>query len=173
MRRRCPASVARAARVALGACLLSGCLIPFPIEEQPPEINYPPYYAEGTVSPSPDRWHEYDPLADGPVVVFDVGVVDDPNLGDVLFYRWFVDFSAEGGGLTALGELGPSERGEIRFEYPPCFERRVGGEVEHRIDLVVSDRPFLEGSATQAVPDDAGVLHLTWFIRLDDRLCDQ
>lgn len=156
--------------IAAGLGLLTGCLIPFPIEEEPVEVNEPPFVDVRTVSPVQGLL-DYDREADGAEVAFEVGSVDDPNAGDVLFYRWFVEFDPDGGGRVFQGVLRPAERGAIDFQYDPCQQPREGGETLQKVELIVSDRAFLDGSIGQAVPEDAGVAHLIWFVRLDDRRC--
>lgn len=152
---------------------LAGCLIPYPIEERPIEINYPPFYVEGTISPTPDEIHEFDPRVDLDGVLFRVAL-DDPNLNDQLEYRWFIDYNRDTGAPIQADSLSPGESGAIAYPFQPCLLPRTGGETIHRIDLFVADRPFLQTPGppvNQRVADGTGTLALTWFVRLDDRLC--
>lgn len=148
-------------------CLLTGCLIPFPIEEAPAEVNLPPSINEGTVFP-PQGIIDYDPCTDDAQLFFEVGGVDDPNPDDVLFVRWFVDSR-----IDFLADQTPGERGQpLIHSYGPCSQSFAADETLQKVELVVSDRPFVEG-VTQDVPADAGVRRVIWFVSLDFRRCLQ
>lgn len=154
---------------------LAGCLVPYPIEERPIEINYPPFYIDGTLSPTPDSIREFDPQVDVEVL-FRVAL-DDPNISDQLEYRWFINYNPVTGAPIDFGTLSPGESGAISYPFDPCVQvgnRDDDSDVMHRIDLFVADRAFLPGPpANQRVANGTGTLQLTWFVRLDARLCGQ
>ncbi|MCB9549046.1 MAG: hypothetical protein H6706_24860 [Myxococcales bacterium] len=160
--------------------LLGGCLIPFPIEEQAPEENHAPACEAEAYVPPADEIRDYDPLTDGDEVVFQISGCDDPNEDDRLFWRWFIDYNPLTGFIADRGEAPPDQRGgAIRFAVAPCELSRTGGEVLHRVDLIVADRPFLSSPEdaqqaerrNQILPRDAGSHRVTWFLRFDDRRC--
>jgi hypothetical protein len=154
--------------------LLTGCLVPFPIEERPAAVNYPPFYINESVSPSAARVRDYDPRADGDAVVLRVGVVGDPNATDSLFARLFINFDPnESNGLFGNATLRPGQTGPLEFNVDPCRHRRgLSGETTIAVDLIVSDRPFNADAVNNAVPDDAGTFTISWQIRFDEETCD-
>ncbi|MGK0362156.1 MAG: hypothetical protein ACI9U2_004476 [Bradymonadia bacterium] len=150
------------------AASLAGCLVPYPIEERPIEINYPPFYIDGTLSPTTDSIREFDPRVEEDVL-FRVAL-DDPNISDQLVYRWFINYNPVTGAPIAGDTLQPGEARTVSYKFRPCLESQTG-ETIHRIDLFVADRAFLSGPpSNQRVAAGTGTLKLTWFVRLDD-LC--
>lgn len=156
---------------------LAGCLIPYPIEERPIEVNYPPYFVKGTLSPSLEDLIEFDPRVDVDGVTFRV-VLDDPNTSDQLAFRWFINYNAITGAPITQGVLPPGESGGISYTFEPCTHPSpavdANGDVIHRMDLFVADRAFLQTQGTpanQRVAAGTGTLQFTWFVRLDDTLC--
>jgi hypothetical protein len=156
---------------------LTGCLVPSSIEEQPAPQNFSPSCS--TFEPRADEIQDHDPRVDG-AVLFEAFDCDDPNGDDRLFWRWFVDYNPLTGIIAARGELRPSERGDtVQFSFDPCTLPRSGGVVLHRVDLILADRSFLSAPEdaqqadrrNQLLPREAGAERVTWFLRLDDRLC--
>ena len=166
---------------------VSGCLVQMPLEQEETPENQAPRYQLERLTPSPERIISYDPeLSDGAPLDFFVGGLNDPNSGDALFWRVFLNYqglyyhpihrSNRGAGLSAL------LRAEgIRFQVDPCLDFRVfESEGPHRVELIVSDRPFIqeseeEGSITarpnQALPSEAESFTIRWFISFSRDRC--
>ena len=169
----------------LTCTLLSHCILPMPLEQEAPIENLPPSYNTATLTPSPEQLVDYDPeLSGGAPLEFFLGGLEDPNIEDALFWRVFLNYqgiyyhpihrSNRGAGLVESQRT----RG-IRFQVDPCLDFRVfGTEGPHRVELIVSDRPFLfeeddtrEERPNQALPDDAKNFTVRWFLRfLDGKL---
>ena len=160
---------------ALCAVGLAGCLVPYPIEERPLEVNYPPFIVAGTLTPSTEFLHEFDPRVDVDGVLLRAAV-DDPNASNQLFFRWFINYNEDIGAIANSGDISPGESQTVEYLFRPClqaFSPNAQTEIIHRIDLLVSDRAFLQAGtpANQSVPSGAQTLQLTWFVRLDSGLC--
>lgn len=153
------------------ALSLTGCLVPLPIEERPAPINHPPYALVRTVQPPPGPY-VFERRTDGDDLTLRVDVVSDPNPTDSIFGRWFINFDRETGfNLSTPVNLRPGETGPLEFSFPPCQQRQRLAEVEVvSVRLVLSDRPF-EDSLGDAVPDDARVAIIEWWIELDADAC--
>ena len=170
-------------------CLLgaSGCLVQMPLEQEETPDNQAPRYQLEQLIPSPERIISYDPeLSDGAPLDFFIGGLDDPNAGDALFWRVFLNYqglyyhpihrSNRGVGLSAALRMEG-----IRFQVDPCLDFRVfESEGPHRVELIVSDRPFIqeseeEGSVAarpnQALPSEAESFTIRWFISFSRDRC--
>ena len=166
---------------------VSGCLVQMPLEQEETPENQAPRYQLERLTPSPERIISYDPeLSDGAPLDFFVGGLNDPNSGDALFWRVFLNYqglyyhpihrSNRGAGLSAL-----LRTEGIRFQVDPCLDFRVfESEGPHRVELIVSDRPFIqeseeEGSITarpnQALPSEAESFTIRWFISFSRDRC--
>jgi hypothetical protein len=137
--------------------LLAGCVVPPPLEEEPPEPNLPPVIVrdekEDPLQPSEVRV-PLDPMLDLEIRI----PVDEPNVNDSLELRVFLD-----------------ERPLFQLERPPSDNvRRVFRAI---VDLpcasilsdsagllvgVVSDRAF--DGPDREVPEDAGTSSVEWVI---------
>lgn len=182
--RRAPRPPARAGLLSgLASLLLSGCIVPFPIEAEEPTPPYPPFLRVGFVQPPVTRVVVYDPELDpdGAGLEFSTGPLGDPN-DDRLFWRWFYNY---GPGSTAIEDASPiqglaAEQHEsgIRLRVRPCTELRprFPDTTIHRIELLVADQPFLldgegEGTRNQVLPADAGQLRVVWYLTFDAARC--
>ena len=166
--------------------LLLGCLVPMPLEPEALQENQSPRYQRETLSPSPELLLRYNPeLTEGAPINFFVGGLSDPNRQDALYWRVFLNYqglyyhpihrSNRGAGLNeSLREEG------IRFEVDPCLDFRVfESEGPHRVELIVSDRPFLserdgeiEGARpNQDLPEDALSFTIRWFVSFSRDRC--
>ena len=153
-------------RVVVLALVLGGCILPVSPEFEDPEPNLSPYLVSAK-----------------PAINAVVGenqkievTLADPNPGDLLFLRGVFNYPE----FTAASRLSLSEtlppsvgRGEVRERVaviePTCFRDFVGAP-DHRVMLIVSDRPFADASALPNFPFDnvkpeARVLKLTWLVR--------
>ena len=165
------------------SALMSGCVIPMPIELDDTEENFAPSHDPSWVTPSPSQVIAYDPVVEeGAELSFKIGALDDPNVGDVLFWRVFLNYqgrfynaiyrSNRGGGITL------SQRVEgIDFSLSPCIDFKLFNiEGPYRIELIVTDRPFLDESGesvliNQLLASDAKSFRVHWFIELPQELC--
>jgi hypothetical protein len=168
----------RAALLALG---LGGCLVPMPLEEEPEAQNLPPYLDSGQsrITPGSDAVIDYDP-ADGQTLSFSIEGVFDPNPEDRIFWRAFVDYRPPlSFGIRAQNNLGlqPGPDARITVRLDPCNE--FFGDTLVPVEVIVADRPFLSSdeepdqtdTPNQNLPTGAGSFTLTWFVRLDRKLC--
>ena len=150
-----------------------GCLVPFPIEERPLEVNYPPFSVAGTLTPTTERTREFDPRVDVDGVLLRA-VLDDPNASDQLSYRWFINYNENTGAPIDNGTIPAGEGGVAEYRFRPCLLPRIAGETIHTVDLFVADRAFVQAPGppvNQHVAAGTQTLKITWFVRLDDRLC--
>jgi hypothetical protein len=148
----------------------TGCVIPFEPEFEEPTPNLSPF----VVSASP-------PI--GSVVPANQELrvlLADPNEGDILFARWIVNYPP----FSANSRFSNEDRiprsasgSQVRDRYtsfvPQCFRDLAQGIENHRVMLVISDRPF-EGTSSaefpfDAVSDDAHALRVTWTVA---QLCE-
>jgi hypothetical protein len=164
------------------AVLLSGCLIPLPIEEEQVPDNEPPSYTFGLIRPVFTRTVQYDPELDpeGQGLEFSTGPLDDPNPDDRLFWRWYFNYGLGSTAIETNGPtngLDPAQRGQgVALKVLPCDDlRRRFPEIDlHRIEVIIADRPFIndpDGPRNQALPADAGQIHLVWFLSFDPARC--
>ncbi len=154
--------------------LLSGCLIPMPIEEELQQENYPPFYSPGDVKSDPDRLPDFDP-SQAEFLVLSVTGVGDPNLEDLLYYRWFIDYDLSR--AKPIHEQGQVVGDAISATFNPCevvpSDERTKDNL-HTADLVIADRPFAsnddpdaEGTRNQMLPPDARYVRIRWYFRIN------
>ena len=162
---------------------LNACVIPMPIELDESEANFAPSYDSAWVSPTPTMIVEYDPvISRESILEFDSGPLNDPNQADTLFWRVFLNYqgrfynaiyrSNQGGGISL------SQRDEgVRFSVDPCLDFKLFTfEGPYRVELIVSDRPFLQDSdesilINQILANDAMSFKVHWFINFPQELC--
>ncbi len=170
------------------SCCLSGCLIPLPIEEEPAEVNWPPFFDPGQVEPNYNKIiRDYDPRVHGAERPITLDSIDDPNPEDLIFWRWFVNY--QGRPYKLIYEDGPKfglspelrSKG-ITFKLVPCelpVTVAQDGVEFHTIELIVADRPFVDPSEeapdeqtpNQVLPADAGSFRVVWFLEFDRAIC--
>ena len=160
-----------------------GCLVTFPIESQLDEVNLPPYFMPDFVSPATEQVVDFDPEREGSIE-FSTGPIADPNGADRLFWRWFFDYRRATFNLPvefseANGADPQQLEAGLRKEVTPCSEPTyslLNDEEIHRIELVVSDRPFANSTVddprpNQMVSEDGHYFRLVWFVRFDRSKC--
>lgn len=146
-------------------CLfVSGCIIPLAPEFEPPGSNLSPYIVSAS-PPVGSRLNEQEEI---------VVVLADPNLGDQLFVQWAFNFPEDDrvNIRFAIAETLPAalDGSEVRNRAarirPLCSRDLVEGLPQHRVMLIVSDRPFIitPDNPFDAVPEDAHVVRANWFI---------
>ena len=143
--------------------LISGCIVGMPIEETLQEANL------------------------APVLRFQTGKIVDPNGEDRLFWKWFINYEPNTGrGLVEEGPgdgLPPENWGAegITINIQPCSNGNLLDSPTniHRIELVVTDRPFRGNSSRtdpnarpfQEIADNATSIKLIWYLQFDDTDC--
>ena len=163
---------------------LSGCLVGMPIEETLTLDNLAPQLNLEQVSPPIDQIVEFRSGFDE-VIVFQTGTIIEPNLGDRLYWRWFLNYRAAtfnalielSSGLGTFPEDLSSEG--IERTIKPCSEplySLVGSDVLHRIELIITDRPFKGPSPddirpNQMIGDNGTSAKLIWYFRFDRTQC--
>ena len=155
--------------VAMLLCGTAGpaCILPPPIDEESPDANRPP-----TIDPI------FPALENGEAVRLDCNgrpevfsaIINDENLRDSLYYRFFVDyFRLQPADLFAIEPVRvvPQPNGQARIAtqqisiLDPTLQERPTDV--HIIELLVSDRPFDDGNpdipATEAarIPVSGGL----------------
>ena len=172
--------------LSLSGLSLCGCLLPVPINAPPAEVNYPPFQDPTQVDPSPARTVTYDPET-GDALVFRTGPLDDPNEDDRLFWRWFFNYQPSANYVLVFEEGAAEGRSPdqllngLEFPLNPCpFPPPFSSpEPVERVDLIVSDRPFVDSldeppgtpNPNQVLPEDARAFRLTWFVLIDRGKC--
>lgn len=174
----CPPIIASVHRLALLASLaVTGCLVPAPLEEEPPEVNLPPFYDPAQVQPSFRQIFPYNPQIHGRILTLSVSGIGDPNPSDHIFWRAFVNYDPRfSSGIWAAGDDQPgATRAEIILS--PC--NLVQTDAILPVELIVADRPFLNSdeepepaeTPNRYLPEDARRFHIVWFIQVDRSLC--
>lgn len=155
-----------------------------PIEEALVLDNLSPQISLEQVSPPIDQIVEFRPGLDESVE-FQTGGVVEPNSGDRLYWRWFLNYRAAtfnapielSSGLGTFPEDLPSEG--ISRIIKPCSEplySLVGSNTLHRIELIITDRPFKGPSPDDARPNQmigatGTSAKLIWYFRFDRTEC--
>jgi hypothetical protein len=163
---------------------LTGCLVGMPIEEALVLDNLSPQVSLDQVSPPIDQIIEFRAGLDESVE-FQTGIVVEPNSGDRLYWRWFLNYRAAtfnapielSSGLGTFPEDLASEG--ISRTIKPCREplySLVGSNTLHRIELIITDRPF-KGPApddtrpNQMIGENGTSAKLIWYFRFDRTEC--
>lgn len=162
---------------------VTGCVIPMPIELDETEQNFSPSHDPSWVNPPPSQIIHFDPqLTTRKTISFELGPLEDPNEADTLFWRVFLNYqgrfynaiyrSNRGGGILPLRRVEG-----IQFTLTPCLDFKLFTfEGPYRIELIVTDRPFLndggDGSfINQLLSDDAQSFRVHWFVSFPQELC--
>jgi len=147
------------------------------VADDPPVVNRPPAIVPGQVSPP-----------EGIVTLnancaqhqFQLGVIEEQDLQDRIFVRWFIDYDAETRPFVVQDNLLGSEQTDTAREAPsfilePQSPRQFPNSIliapdgYHRLEAWVSDRNFEPGDPpNRRVPDEARVDHAWWLIRFTD-----
>ena len=166
--------------------LLTSCLAPVDgpiISDNPPVTNRPPAIVPGQVSPP-----------EGVVTLnanctehqFQLGVIEEQDLQDRLFVRWFIDYDSETRPFVVQDNLLGSEQTDAAREAPsfvlePDSPRhfpqgiQIAPDGYHQLEAWVSDRNYEPGApANRKVPDEARVDRAWWLIRFtNDTPCPE
>jgi len=159
----------------IAMCFSSGCLIPPPIEPEPPEINRAPFI-------DPDRVLPADPfivVTDSTPISIAASQLFDPNVENALFYAFL---GQRGGQLkNSQAQIAPDltdlHRGVyVQYEgadfvFNPCGVATRDAESE-TIFLYVTDRPFQEITSDSVTPaDDAFMVSFSWVFQIAEGAC--
>lgn len=147
--------------------LVASCVIPVHPEFDEPETNTAPYLLVSDPQPLETL------SATGMERFIRVTLADD-NAGDELFLRWMIDWPPAGQlqRLARQDRLPPStegkpERPEDVFQ-PDCLEHNIAsGLKQHKVLLIVSDRPYKSFDPFDDAPSDAKVLKIGWLLNLE------
>jgi hypothetical protein len=152
----------------LGLAGTPGCILPL-APEFVEETRAPPFVVTAR------------PAVGSRVSTFEGGfevVVQDPNSTDDLHVRWVIDYPpfidnlSRPFDVSKQGNLGPGQTNRHRVALAPnCLQHRISPTIsQHRLMLLISDRPFEEMPAArnpEKVPPDAHLLQLVWMFDLD------
>jgi hypothetical protein len=171
--------------------LCQACLIPMPIEQEPVEPNYQPYYLFEQTMPVPGELVLYEP-AQQENISFLVAGLNDLNEDDLLYWRVFLNYEGKYYNAIFRSNIDNGLDREawskgISFELDPCFDFKIFNlKGPFRIELVVSDRPFLdlnEGTIdqngeeafilfpNQMIPEQAKSFRIHWMVDYDKNNC--
>ncbi len=131
--------------------LLTACVMPPPVEELPELQNSPPRILPNSLTPQSTSGFKRVSIR-CPDVEFYASLTD-PDVGDTLYWRVFLDYFADPYPLdTEVRPISPDPRGKqvshpIFFTIDPSDERfdvhsRLGEP--HLVELLVADRPFYD-----------------------------
>ena len=165
------------------AIVMSGCVVPMPIESIGEQVNLPPYYVSDFTSPRPDQVIDFDPNEETSIEL-NTGPIGDPNPNDRIYWRWFLDYRpitsdfpvefSEANGAT------PDQLIDgIRKDFRPCATgttRLLSDDNVHRVEVIVADRLFITSQPddplpNKTLPDNAQHFSIVWFIRFDRTDC--
>jgi hypothetical protein len=166
----------------LGTCGVAGCLVPAPIDEETVPPNYPPVFAPETVTPAFEQEITYDPAVSTEPISFEIPDITDVDANDRVYWRWFINYDARFNDRIAAVGLDVGAKpidGKTRISYSvsPCDDfAAFTGRTLHRVEVLVSDRPFLPDdentvAGNQRLPADAGHFRIVWFIAVDPTAC--
>ncbi|HJX63944.1 MAG TPA: hypothetical protein VJ860_08315 [Polyangia bacterium] len=150
---------------------ISACVVPVAPQFEDPGGNYSPFVASSV----PTAGAELPASPDSTYTI--QASLGDPNLDDVLWARWLIDYPPYDPSISLLARedrLPPSgsvNREFIRFA-PSCSDNQiVSGPASHRVTLSVADRPFLSPDRAPDLPLDSVstegfVVRTTWIVNL-------
>jgi hypothetical protein len=151
---------------------ISACVVPVAPQFEDPGGNYSPF----VVTSVPTTGAEV-PASAGSTYTIQV-TLGDPNLDDVLYARWLIDYPPFDPSASRLARedrlpsSGSVNREIIRFA-PSCSDDQiVSGSASHRVTLSAADRPFLPADQAppdlqlDSVPADGFVVRATWIVDL-------
>jgi hypothetical protein len=134
------------------AALAGGCVVPVG-----PKFEDDPNYAPYIVAATPTRGSNVPTIdEDAPEPAFSV-IVADPNVNDVLYVRWIVDYPKYDPHITATpvrlevppnGAVVRDKVAALQFT-PDCILNNIAqGIAQHRLTFAVADRDFLRPDRT-------------------------
>lgn len=158
-------------------------MIPLAPDFEDPESNYPPYVFSST--PAVGEVITFNQTGNQTSTPEITVTVADPNRGDLLYVRWIFDYPKyDDNSRLVAWDANPvppaSNGGEVREPLrfaPSCSLHNIArGPTEHRLLLVVSDRPFINPDVARppeyrldAIPDGARRVRASWTLKLECR----
>ena len=165
--------------------LLSGCLLPSPIEEGQPFENSYPVILPNQLSPNPTVRPVKILYVDCPEYRFRASVID-PDAEDEIFWRFFINYDQDNDPFAEnVSSIPPVENDpsaqvigfavatdDTRFSFRRPTPEQLFQE-PHTVELLVSDRPFSppedeRDPLGRAVQKDGLTAHFIWTIQLSD-----
>jgi hypothetical protein len=177
--------------IVLVGVICEACLVPMPIEQEPIAPNYQPYYLFEQTMPVPGELVLYEP-AQQENIRFVVAGLNDLNQDDLLYWRVFLNYEGKYYNAIFRSNIDSGLSKEdwskgISFELDPCFDFKIFNlKGPFRVELVVSDRPFLDLNAieldqngeeefillpNQMLPDQAKSFRIHWMVDYDKNNC--
>ena len=151
--------------------VFSGCLYAPPLEERT-DVDSPPVLREVTPDPTQEE-HIVVEDADEPMA-FRIGTVEDQNLDDTVYVRWFVDYDPAFPILQDL-DRHPPVGTVVRptawlLDVRPCSAVATASDRRFYVEAIVSDRDFDDDVLPKfrRLPADALSVHLGWRVRIDE-----
>ena len=145
------------------------CVVPMAPQFEDPPGNLPPYL----VSSVPVAGAELRASTDPTDTI--EATLGDPNLDDILWVRWLIDYPPYDALLSHVAQqvilptTGAVERETIHFAASCSDNHIASGLASHRVTLSVADRPFLPAQEAppdlllDSVPVQGFVVRATWF----------
>jgi hypothetical protein len=158
-------------RALLALLALSGCILPPPVAVQE-SVNHEPFIVDEAARPQKAFVEVNFNCA---VCVFSVQV-EDPDLGDRLFFRWFYDYEAQPDAapfcVTSLAP--PNDPNaprdlvscDVSINEPP--RGNPDDDTIHTLEVWISDRDFVvtdELPRNRVVPEEAKIARKQWTVR--------
>ena len=153
--------------------LVTGCL-GAPVEEEPPDVNLPPYISPEFLTPDREvLWVE-----SAEPVELAVETLLDPNPEERLYYV----FIGERTGLLEQSNVSAVPTDDlyrdafyqfdrVAVDVDPCAER-LRDHTDELIRLFVSDRPFDRVTEAEVEADDDGFIAAhRWLLRINEQIC--
>ncbi len=142
----------------------TGCILGPPVEAVPEEDLFPPQIVLDQVTPPPGGLLKVEQWELCRSMQFKIGKVVDGNISDVLYVRWFLDWtgpgSMDGFIIDRFIPAGDStERSSTRLEYNLELNELIDDGKTHALTVVIADRALVDtvgiGFATN--PDGSAV----------------
>lgn len=141
--------------------ICAGCILGPPVEGEPQEELFPPYIVIDQVSPPPQRVLKVEKWDLCKTMQFKLGKVIDRNISDVLYVRWFLDWTGPGSmdgyirnwSIPAGGSI---ERTSSWLEYDLDLSQSLDDGMTHSLTVVIADRALLETEAIGFPPTQDG-----------------
>ena len=160
--------------------ILQGCLAPVDgpiVSANPPANNQPPAILPSQINPAAGV---VSLNANCAKHIFHLGVIEEQDLQDRLFIRWFIDYNESSSPFVMQENLLGSEQTDSAREapnfvlepdsplqFPRGYQTAPNGY--HILEALVSDRNYEPGEPpNRKVPDEARVDRAWWLLRFSD-----
>jgi hypothetical protein len=153
---------------------LVGCVMPPDADYVQPPANQPPRIT--IASPTPNLDFVYQGPGCNPLEQAYSVFVRDPDLGDTLYWRAFVDYPRDASQEFSSGELKNADA-DLNIRFPVRGDDQRFGKLTdkpHIVELIVADRPFAEdfrAPRAHVVLDVGLSTSITWTVQWVDTGC--